>query len=342
MRLEALDVFRGLTLALMILVNTPGDGDHVYSQLQHVDWHGWTITDGVFPSFVWIIGVAAALVIPRRLAQGRSKAEILQQATRRSVILFLLGVLLYLYPHFEWGTFRLLGVLQRLAICYWFTAVAVLYLSARAQASVAALCLGGYWIAMALGGDLSQEGNLAHAVDRALLGVHNYSHTKTWDPEGVLSTIPAIASCLIGALAGLRLEPRFLLLSGAALAVAGQVAGLAFPINKMLWSPSFVLWMAGLDAMLLGALIHAIDGRGVRKPFAPFLWLGMNAILMYLLSEYIEITLAWQGWKQQIHHALFVPWFSSVNASLAYALTYVLLHVLIAFILYRRKVFVRI
>lgn len=342
MRLEALDVFRGLTLALMILVNTPGDGSHVYSQLQHVRWHGWTITDAVFPSFVWIIGVAVALVLPRRLAQGQKPGEIVAQAGRRTAILFLLGVLLYLYPHFEFGTFRLLGVLQRLAICYFATVLAVLYLSPRARAYLAVSLLAGYWVAMKLGGDLTVEGNLAHAVDRALLGVHNYARTKTWDPEGVLSTIPAIGSCLLGAVAAEKLQPLPLLRMGALLAVAGQILNLSFPINKMLWSPSFVAWMAGWDAIILGALIWCIDERGIRTPFAPFRWLGMNAILMYLISEYVEVTLDWQGWKQSIYQTLFVPFFSPYNASLAYGLAYVLFHVTIAYWLYQKKRFVRI
>jgi predicted acyltransferase len=296
----------------------------------------------VFPGFVWIIGVAVALVVPRRLGQGMTSRRIVVQAARRTAILFLLGVLLYLYPDFEFGTFRLLGVLQRLAICYFATVLAVLYLQPKARAYLAVGLLAGYWIAMKLGGDLTLEGNLAHAVDRALLGVHNYSHTKTWDPEGVLSTIPAIASCLLGAIAAGDLKPGPLLRMGALLAVAGQVLHLSFPINKMLWSPSFVAWMAGLDAMLLGALIWAIDEKGVRKPFAPFLWLGMNAILMYLISEYVEVTLAWQGWKVRIFQAAFAPYFSPVNASLAYGLVYVALHILIAYWLYRRKRFVRI
>ncbi len=342
MRFEALDVFRGLTLALMILVNTPGNGDYVYSQLQHVDWHGWTITDAVFPSFVWIIGVAVALVIPRRLEQGLTKSKILQQAARRTAILFLLGVLLYLYPHFEIATFRLLGVLQRLAICYFATVLAVLYLKPKPRAILAVGLLAVYWIAMKLGGDLTLEGNLAHAIDRALLGVHNYRHTKTWDPEGILSTIPAIASCLLGAVAAQNLKPLPLLRMGAILAISGQILNLSFPINKMLWSPSFVAWMAGWDAILLGLLIWAIDEKQIKTPFAPFKWLGMNAILMYLISEYVEVTLSWQGWKQSLYQTLFTPWFSPINASLAYALTYVALHTLIAYWLYQRKLFVRI
>ncbi len=342
MRFEALDVFRGLTLALMILVNTPGDGTHVYGQLKHVRWDGWTITDAVFPSFVWIIGVAVALVVPRRLGQGIATGQIVRQAARRTAILFGLGVLLYLYPDFEFATFRLLGVLQRLAICYFATVLAVLYLGPRARVYLAVGLLAAYWIAMKSGGDLTVEGNLAHAIDRAVLGVHNYSHTKTWDPEGVLSTVPAIASCLLGAIAAQNLKPGPLLRMGAVLAVAGQAMALSFPINKMLWSPSFVAWMAGLDAMLLGALIWAIDEKGIRKPFAPFLWLGMNAILMYLISEYVEVTLAWQGWKERIFAAVFAPYFSPVNASLAYGLVYVALHIAVAYWLYRRKQFVRI
>lgn len=341
-RLVSLDVFRGLTIALMILVNTPGDGNTTYAQLQHVEWHGWTMTDGVFPSFVWIIGLAVMLVVPRRIASGLSKSNILRQAARRSAILFALGVFLYAFPDFNIDTFRILGVLQRLAICYFFTVLAVLYLDWRGLLATAALLLASYWIAMVSYGPLTMEGNLAHAIDRALLGSHNYQETKTWDPEGILSTIPAIASCLLGAVAGSFLQVRVLLTAGALLAAAGQFAGLFFPINKVIWSPSFVLWMAGLDAILMGALLWIVDEKKWRSWCHPFQWMGMNAIVLYMVSEFLEMTLRWRGWKEPVYRAIFLPLADPYNASLLYALTYTALHVLLAWWLYRRQIFIRV
>ncbi|GAB4361325.1 MAG: heparan-alpha-glucosaminide N-acetyltransferase domain-containing protein [Bryobacter sp.] len=341
-RLASLDVFRGLTIALMILVNTPGDGRTTYAPLQHVPWHGWTITDGVFPSFVWIIGLAVTLVVPRRLASGLAPRAILSQAARRTAILFGLGVFLYAFPHFNLETFRILGVLQRLALCYFATVLAVLYFPWRAQLGLAFGLLAAYWIAMVSYGPLTVEGNLAHAIDRAILGSHNYGNTKTWDPEGILSTVPAIASCLLGAVAGKFLKVPVLLFSGLVLAIAGQLAGFFFPINKMLWSPSFVLWMAGLDAILMGALLWIVDQKGWRAWARPFEWMGMNAITLYLVSEFVEITLQWRGWKEPIYRTVFLPLASPYNASLLYALTYVALHAVLAYWLWRKKIFLRV
>ncbi len=341
-RLDSLDVFRGLTMALMILVNTAGDGAHVYPQLKHVPWHGWTLTDCVFPSFVWIIGVAAGLVLPRKLASGQTRARLLVQAARRAAILFCLGLLLYLYPHFHWESFRALGVLQRLAICYFATALAVLWLGWRALLGLAAALLAGYWILMVGYGDLTLEGNLAHAVDRAVLGSHNYANTKTWDPEGILSTIPAIASCLLGAAAAPHLRPQVLIPAGIFATALGLFADQWFPINKMLWSPSFVLLVAGLDAIGLGVLLWLVDEQGWKSWCSPFRWLGVNAITMYLASELLEMTLQALGWKVPLYQAVFAPLASPVNASLLYALAYTLLHVALAWALWRRRIFIRI
>jgi predicted acyltransferase len=348
-RLLSLDVFRGLTLALMVLVNTPGNGEHVYPPLQHAKWHGWTPTDCVFPSFVWIIGVAVTLVIPRRLAQGQSKSQVLAQAAKRTAILFAWGLLLYAFPSFPLDSFRILGVLQRLALCYFATVLAVLYLGPRVQALLAFGLLAAYCAAMKLipapgflAGDLSVEGNLAHYIDRLVLGAHNYANTKTWDPEGVLSTIPAIASCLLGALAALRLQPVVLALSGVALATSGLVLDAWFPINKSLWTPTFVLLMAGLDSLILGALIWIVDQRGWIAGFRPFQWLGANAIVIYLVSEFLVISLDAAGWRQLLYERLFATWASPINASLAFALVYTGLHVALAWWLWRRRIFVRV
>lgn len=349
-RLLSLDAFRGITIALMVLVNTPGDGDHVYSQLRHVRWHGWTITDLVFPSFVWIVGVALALTLPGKLAKGQTRSQLVRVALRRSAILFGLGVLLYAIPSFDPATFRILGVLQRIAICYFASVLAFLYLPWRGIAALAAGLLLGYWALLWLVpapgfavGNLTLEGNLAHYVDRVVLGAHNYSHTKTWDPEGVLSTIPAIGTCLLGIIAqALLRRPRELAALGAGLLATGLVWNTVFPINKMIWTSSYVCFAAGIDALLLAMLVWLIDQQGHAKPFTPFLILGSNAIAIYLSSEFLDVFLHVLDWKDPIYTAVFAPLASPINASLLYAVAYVLVNFAFAWFLWSRRWFLRI
>jgi predicted acyltransferase len=354
LRLESLDVFRGLTIALMILVNTPGDGRNVYAPLRHADWHGWTLTDCVFPGFVWIVGVAITLSLSRKLDQPRGALH--RDILRRGAILFGLGLLIYAFPTFPLETFRILGVLQRIAICFVAAALLFLHTGVRGQVLSAAGLLAGYWALMAWvpapgfgAGDLTVEGNLAHYVDKIVLGAHNYSETRTWDPEGLISTLPAIATCLLGVLAGHILKAcpdheqraRRLVLIGVGLAAAGLVLDGWLPINKKLWTSSFTLWMAGLDFVVFGLLLWLVDGRQVRGVFRPAAIVGRNAIALYLASELIEIALNHWQWKKPIYEAVFLPLASPVNASLLYAVTYTLLHVGLAYILYQRKLFFR-
>lgn len=342
-RLLSLDAFRGLTIALMILVNTPGDGRYVYGPLRHAEWHGWTITDCVFPTFVWIVGASIALSVRQR---PRVNLVIL----RRAAILFALGLLIYAFPTFPLDTFRILGVLQRIAICYAINAFLFLYTGIRTQLITAAGLLLGYWAIMALHGDFSVEGNFAHFIDRWALGAHNYVETKTWDPEGIVSTLPAIATCLLGLLAGqilktmkdLRQRAQFLMSIGFPLFIAALFLDFLLPINKKLWTSSFTLLMAGLDFFLLGALIWIIDIWRIEKPFQPAIIMGRNAIALYLSSEFIEIILSYRHWKQPIYEALFLPLASPINASLLYAVAYTLLHLAIAYVLYRRNIFLRV
>lgn len=353
-RLHSLDAFRGLTIALMILVNTPGDGQHVYGPLRHAEWHGWTLTDCVFPSFVWIAGVAIPLSLGRKLNGPRS--ALYSDILRRAAILFGLGLLLYAYPTFPLDTFRVLGVLQRIAICYAVAALLFLHTGVRGQVAAVAALLGGYWAIMTLipapgfaAGDLSVEGNLAHYIDKVVLGAHNYGETRTWDPEGIVSTLPAIATCLLGALAGKMLQSaegvglraQRMLLAGLALAAAGLLLDPLLPINKKLWTSSFTLLMAGLDFIVLSAMLWLMDGRQIVKPFRPAMIMGMNAIALYLSSEFIEITLQALHWKQPLYEAVFLPLAAPVNASLLYGLTYTLLHMGLAWAMYRKGWFLR-
>jgi predicted acyltransferase len=199
-RLVSLDVFRGATMALMVLVNDSGDGSHTYGPLQHSEWNGWTLTDTVFPSFLWIVGVAVTLSLGKRLMAGVPRSRLFAQVLRRAAILYVLGLVVYAYP-LDLSTQRLLGVLQRIAICYLIVSAIYLTTGIRGQIVWIVSLLGGYWLIMMLAptpgygaGHLDVERNFAHYVDTVVLGRHNYLSTKTWDPEGIVSTIPAIAT----------------------------------------------------------------------------------------------------------------------------------------------------
>lgn len=365
-RLVSLDAFRGFTMAFMILVNTPGDGAHTYWPLEHANWHGWTPTDMVFPSFLWIVGVAITLSLGRRLAHGDSRAVLLRQAARRAGILFALGVLVYVYPAFDLSTQRILGVLQRIAICYLATAAIYLTTRLRGQILWTGSLMAVYWLLMAFApvpgygsGRLDVEGNFAHYVDHMVLGSHNYLQTKTWDPEGIVSTLPAVATCLLGLLAGhivgmrRSLGERCLRLvgMGVILIAAGLICNIWLPINKKLWTDSFTLFMAGLDFTLFAGFLWLVDALGWRRVVKPLVVMGMNAIVIYLASEFLDEVLSWVHWtgaggrvvlRAWLYDHLFAPVASPYNASLIYAISYVLVMFVIAWALYRRGWFVRV
>ncbi len=365
-RLVSLDAFRGATIAFMILVNTPGDGRHVYAPLQHAEWHGWTPTDVVFPSFLWIVGVAMTLSMGRSLASGASRAHLLIHAMRRAAILFVLGVLVYVYPAFDLGTQRILGVLQRIAICYLIAAAIYLTTGIRGQLAWIAGLLTVYWLLMAFvpvpgygPGRLDVEGNFAHYVDRLVLGSHNYRSTRTWDPEGIVSTLPAIATALFGIMAGhiLRLKrtlaerTTWLFVAGNLLIAAGLVCDHWLPINKKLWTTSFSLFMAGLDFVLFAIFLWLVDGRGYKSVVKPLVIMGMNAIVVYLASEFLDEAFGWIRWTSEGHTITlhrwifdngFARWLPRMDASLLYAIVYTLVIYLFAWAMYRRGWFVRV
>jgi predicted acyltransferase len=365
-RLVSLDAFRGATMALMVLVNTPGDGSHVYPWLEHSEWHGWTPTDVVFPSFLWIMGLAMTLSLGRAMEAGVSRATLLGRVLRRGAILYALGILVYAYPGFSFSTQRLLGVLQRIAICY--VIAAAIYMTTRLRGQIVWIVglLVGYWLMMTLipvpgfgPGRLDVEGNLAHYVDRVVLGAHNYLFTKTWDPEGIVSTLPAIATTLLGIMAGhiIRLarplaeKCAWLFVAGNLLIATGVVCNIWMPINKKLWTTSFSLFMAGLDFVVFAIFLWLIDGQGYKRAVKPLVVMGMNAIAVYLASEFLEEaldsirwasggrTITLHGWLFQ---TLFAPLASPVNASLLYAIAYTLLMFGMAYGMYRRGWLVRV
>jgi predicted acyltransferase len=355
-RLVSLDAFRGATMALMVLVNNPGDGRHVYAPFEHAQWNGWTPTDVVFPSFLWIVGVAMTMSLGRRLADGVARAQLFAQVLRRAAILYALGVLVYVYPGFSWSTQRLMGVLQRIAICYLIAAAVYLTTRVRGQIVWIVSLLAGYWLLMALvpvpgygAGRLDVEGNFAHYIDRVVLGSHNYLQTKTWDPEGIVSTLPAIATALLGIMAGhlLRLDralferARWMFCIGTLLIAAGSICNHWLPINKKLWTSSFTLFMAGLDFGIFAIFLWLVDGRGYKRPVKPLVIMGMNAIAVYLASEFLDEALGWFGWHDWLNAHLF-GWASPFNASLLYAIAYTFVMFLLAYGLYRRRWFIRV
>jgi predicted acyltransferase len=353
-RLVALDALRGATIALMIVVNNPG-GPVSYGPLQHSSWHGWTITDTVFPTFLWIVGVSITLALGKRIQAGVPRRRLLGPIFRRSAILFALGVLLYAFPAFDLPNTRILGVLQRIAICYLAASIIYLYTGVRGQLIWIGALFLTYWLVMTLMpvpgygvGRLDLDGNFAHYVDGLVLGRHNYEG-HGWDPEGIVSTIPAIATALLGVMAGhiLRLKKAlserttWLFLVGNILLAAGLICDVWLPINKKLWTDSFTLFMGGLDFVLLAGFVWIIDHLGYQRFVKPLLVMGMNAIVLYLASEFGAEILDMTSLHEKAYRG-FLNFLSPVNASLAWAVTFTLCIYLIGYGMYRRRWFVRV
>jgi predicted acyltransferase len=361
-RLLSLDTFRGLTVAGMVVVNNPGTWRAVYPPLRHADWHGWTLTDLVFPFFLFIVGVAVPLALEPRTAQAGYRS-VMVRVLRRSALIFALGIVLNGFPWFQWGTLRIPGVLQRIAVCYLLAALLYLVASWRVNAVITAALLLGYWIAMTVvpvpdygPGDLSKEGSLAAYLDRAILGPHLWQAARVYDPEGILSTAPALATTLLGVLAGVWLRsgrPPRVIVGGMAVAGAigvglGQVWGWWFPVNKALWTSSYVLLTGGFALLVLAALYWLIEMRGYRRWAMPFVVFGVNALILYFLSSLMArlLLLVRVADGSRLHAWLFdrffAPWATPINASLAYALVYLALWWVVMWMMYRRGIRVRI
>jgi predicted acyltransferase len=371
-RLVSLDAFRGLTIAGMILVNNPG-GDHVYAQLEHAAWNGWTPTDLIFPFFLFIVGISITLSLARRVETGGGDRTLLLSVLRRTLIIFALGIFIHGFPRwipggtlsvYDFSTIRIPGVLQRIAVCYFFTSLIFLKTNWRAQGVILVLLLVIYWALMFLvpvpgfgAGTLTTEGNLAAFTDRAILSGHIY--TKNYDPEGILSTLPAIATTLCGVLTGHWLRTRNnpdervagMFVAGAICVVSGWVMNAWFPINKSLWTSSYVLFTAGLALQLLAICYWLIDIKGYRRWATPFIIFGVNSIAVYVLSALFgRIMSLWRipatssevgNLKTFIFEHVFASWASPVNASLAYSICYVLLWLCLMTILYRKNIFIK-
>lgn len=348
----------------MILVNNPGSWQFVYPPLRHAEWHGWTPTDLVFPFFVFIIGVAISLAVARKEEEGVGKNDLHLKIFKRSVLLFVLGMVLRLIPYFDFAKVRIPGVLQRIALCYLFAALLYLHSDAKGRLGVALLILAGYWAVMKLvpvpgygAGVLDYDGNLASYIDFKVLAGHLYE--PRFDPEGILSTFPAIATAILGTLTGDWLRTRRhaaiktsgLLVAGAALTALGLILHPFFPINKKLWTSTFVIFSAGAALLLLALCYFLIDAWGWKKWATPFFVFGTNAITAYagsiLMVKLLALVKVSMGGERTpllvwAYRRLFVPWAGNLNGSLAYAVCYVLLWMALMTPLYRRKIFIKI
>jgi predicted acyltransferase len=366
-RLVSLDVFRGITIAGMVLVNNPGSWSTIYWPLAHAEWHGWTPTDLIFPFFLFIVGVAIPLAFGRRVDSGGTKRDLYLKVVKRSLIIFALGLFLNGFPYFHLSTIRIPGVLQRIAVCYLITAIIFLKTNVRTQLLIAVALLVGYWLLMTrvpapgfAAGDLSKEGSLASFIDRTIFGAHVWIQGKVYDPEGILSTIPAVATTLFGVLTGQWLrtnKPNYekvsgIFVAGVGCVILGWLWGLFFPINKALWTSSYVFLTAGMALQLLALCYWLIDIKGYRSWAHPFVIFGVNAIALFVgtglmakLFGLIKVPAAdgsrisLQSW---IYRNLFLSWAPPYKASLAYAIAMILLWLGIMWILYRRKIFIKV
>lgn len=366
-RLISLDVFRGLTIAGMVLVNNPGSWAHIYWPLAHAEWHGWTPTDLIFPFFLFIVGVAIPLAFGRRVDAGGTQRDLYLKVIKRTLIIFALGLFLNGFPFFKLSTIRIPGVLQRIAVCYLLASVIFLKTRVRTQLVIAVVLLLVYWLLMAClsapgfpTGDLSKEGSVASFIDRVVLGSHIWSQGKVYDPEGLLSTIPALVTTMLGLLTGQWLRTTKsdyekvagMFVAGICCLVIGWAWNPFFPINKSLWTSSYVLFTGGLALQLLAFCYWLIDIKNRRAWAKPFVVFGVNAIALFVgsgimakLMGIIKIPLAdgsRPALKSWIYSGLFAWWAAPKVASLAFAIAFILLWLGLMWILYQRKIFIKV
>jgi predicted acyltransferase len=397
-RLLSLDVFRGLTVAGMLLVNNPGTWSAIYPPLEHAKWHGWTPTDLIFPFFLFIVGITTQLSITARRARGDDEAAIRRQILKRGALIFLFGFLLSGFPFFTWGAvagnpdpglvdriadrlehWRIMGVLQRIGVAYIVSALIATRATLRTQVLVTAGLLLGYWILMTLvpvpgtngtpGVLLLDRGSttLAGWLDRALLdwrrfglGNHLWSGSVTWDPEGILSTMGAVATALLGNVAGYWIgQPKPLmervtgLFAGGAL---GMMVGLmwnwSFPINKGLWTGSYVVFTGGMACVALATIIWIIEIMGQRWWTKPFQIYGLNPMIAFvgsgimarLIYSILKVEVGGKPVALQaaIYQTVYASWLSPRNASLAFALSFVAFWYGVLYLLHRKGIVFRV
>ena len=370
-RLLALDVFRGLTVAGMLLVNDPGTWSAIYPPLEHAEWNGWTPTDVIFPFFLFIAGVTTHLSLSARRAEGADEGVLARQIVRRGVLIVGFGLLMAVFPFFpleRWTHVRIPGVLQRIGIAYMFAALISLRTTLKQQVAIVSSLLLGYWFVMTLvpvpgamggiGANLNTipSRTLAAWTDRFLLGGHLWINSVTWDPEGPLSTIPAIGTAMLGIFAGRWLAERRplderlngLFAAGALGMMVGLMWNWSFPINKSLWTSSYVVFTAGMACISIATISWIIDVKGVTWWTRPVVIYGINPIIAFVGSGMMA-RLIYSVWKVDFHGArtsvqavvyetVFQPWLAPRNASLAFALCFVLFWYLILWALARKNI----
>jgi predicted acyltransferase len=332
-RIPALDAFRGATVAAMLLVNNPGTWSAIYGPLRHAEWHGWTPTDLIFPFFLFIVGITTELA--RKEPKG---------ILRRGALIVLCGVFLHLFPWFRFDTLRWMGVLQRIGIVYIVVALIAWKASRRTMAILAAVILLGYWYVLTRGPLEPPQATIAAQVDRALIPEpHLWKQAKTWDPEGPLSTVPAIATALLGVLAARWVKEKnvkMLTIAGATGIAAGLAWGLVFPINKNLWTSSYVVLSAGFACVILAVWLRWLPA----KPFHVF---GLNPLIAFVGSGMMArllgiIKVDGVSLQALSYRTLFKPYFEPRFASLLWALTFVAVWWGILAILHWRRLYLRV
>lgn len=371
-RFLALDIFRGMTIAGMVLVNTPGSWRYVFSPLKHAPWNGCTPTDLVFPFFLFAVGNALAFSMTKYQALGTG--EVLKKVFTRSALIFIIGFFLLWFPFVRWSdgelvfrsvdTLRIMGVLQRIALAYLGGALIVHFFKPAKAFAIAGLLLLGYWAILLTFGDLTLEGNAVLKLDRLILGEqHMYrgyystvlGHNIPFDPEGLLSTIPAIASVIFGFLVGKFLRTRgnsyettsWLFVGGLISIFIGLWWDLVFPINKPIWSSSYVLYTTGLATVILSMIIFVTDLKQRQSWTRPFVLFGRNPLLLYILSGVIvKINSLIRIGDTSVHGGLyryfFQPLAGNYMGSLLFAIFHVLIILAIAWWLDRKKIYFRV
>lgn len=360
-RYLSLDVLRGLTLFLMIIVNTPGSWGSVYRPLNHAAWHGFTLTDLVFPTFLFVVGNAMSFSMKK--FETMSHAPFLRKVLKRTIIIFVIGFLLSWFPFVSDGRLepladtRIFGVLQRIALCYFFASLVIHYWKIKGALIFSVVVLLGYHLLMFAMGDYSLEGNAALKMDLWLLGPNHLYHGEgiPFDPEGFLSTFPAIVNVIFGYFAGLFLQQSgknfktiaLLMLAGAALVFLALSWDLLFPINKKLWTSSYVLLTVGIDVMALAFLVYTIEILNKKNWTYFFEVLGKNPLFIYILSGlFVSLLFMFQidgtsayGW---IAEHLFMSWLGDYLGSFVFAIIFTMILWCIAYFMDKRRIYIKV
>jgi len=380
-RYYSLDVFRGATVALMILVNNPGSWGHIFSPLEHASWHGCTPTDLVFPFFLFAVGNAMSFVMPK-LAMG-TPANFWKKVVKRTILIFAIGLFLNWSPFVKWSdnhlifkvweNVRILGVLQRIALCYFFASVIVYYGKSRMALFIGMMILVLYWVLNivlgAPGHPYSLSGYFGNAIDQSILGVtHIYKGEGVpFDPEGLVSMFPAIVQVILGFLVGEYIQAKGknfemlaqVLLTGVVLVLAGWIWDFSFPINKKIWTSSYVLYTTGLAMIALGMFIYLLEFKETKGKWSHFFDVfGKNPLFIFVLSGFLPRVLALLRWvdhtdeKGEPIYTSTLPWFyehicKNINSDLRvgsfmYALCFITFMFVLAYILDKKKIYIKV